>query len=87
VNLFDRALEAFDRALTIEPAFFEVLYNRGKLLNDVGRLEEALASYDKCLELMPGFVEALNRFRRHIEAAFTTMHERHRRASRRRTFL
>ena len=60
MNMFDRAREAFDRALAIEPMFLEVLYNRGKLLGDAGQLEDALASYDKCLEIMPQFADALN---------------------------
>ena len=60
MNMLDRAFEAFDRALAIEPLFLEVLYNRGKLLHDAGRLEEALASYRKCLEIMPQFADALN---------------------------
>ena len=60
MNLSDRALEAFDRALAIEPGFVQTLYNRGKLLDDAGRPEAALASYDKCLELQPRFVSALN---------------------------
>jgi protein O-GlcNAc transferase len=37
-----------------------VLYNRGKLLGEAGRLEDALACYDKCLEIMPRFADALN---------------------------
>jgi predicted O-linked N-acetylglucosamine transferase (SPINDLY family) len=60
MNLSDRALEAFDQALAIEPTFVEALYNRGKLLDDAEQLEAALASYDKCLELQPRFVSALN---------------------------
>ena len=60
MNMFDRALKAFDRALAIEPSFPEVLYNRGKLLGEAGRLEDALACYDKCLEIMPRFADALN---------------------------
>ena len=60
MNLPDRALEAFDRAIAIEPTFSQAIYNRGKLLNDAGQLVAALVSYDKCLELMPRFPEALN---------------------------
>jgi predicted O-linked N-acetylglucosamine transferase (SPINDLY family) len=60
MKLPDSAIEAFDRAIAIEPTFSEAIYNRGKALNDTGQLEAALAAYDKCLELQPRYVPALN---------------------------
>src|SRR5215813_14112499 len=42
MNMFEPAREAFDRAVAIKPAFPKVLYNRAKLLSDMGRFEEEI---------------------------------------------
>ena len=34
-------------------------FNRGAILNELGRLEEAIVSYDKAIALKPGHAETL----------------------------
>ena len=48
-----------DRALVSRPDFVEALYNRGNILRELKRLDEALASYDRALALRPGLAAAL----------------------------
>lgn len=42
----ERALEAFDRALDLNPHYVEALMNRGVVLASVGRADEALEAFD-----------------------------------------
>jgi tetratricopeptide (TPR) repeat protein len=43
----EEALEAFDRAIAVNPGYVEALLNRAITLNDLGRLDEARASYEQ----------------------------------------
>ena len=47
------AVEAYDRAIAIFPAFAVAYRNRGNALARLGRREEAMASYRQCLQLDP----------------------------------
>ena len=40
------AVQAFNRVIQLKPDFAEAYSNRGIVLNDLGRLDEAVASYD-----------------------------------------
>ncbi|MBI1214173.1 MAG: tetratricopeptide repeat protein [Alphaproteobacteria bacterium] len=48
------AVEAFDRAVALDPQSAEALTNRGNALFQLGRFEEALASYDRALDTGQG---------------------------------
>jgi uncharacterized membrane protein len=48
------AVEAYDRAIAIFPAYSEAYHNRGNALARLGRREEAMASYRACLRFDPG---------------------------------
>jgi tetratricopeptide (TPR) repeat protein len=39
-------LLSYDRALSLRPSFAATLNNRGNLLQDLGRADEALADYE-----------------------------------------
>jgi tetratricopeptide (TPR) repeat protein len=52
------AVEAYDRAIAIFPAFAVAYRNRGNALARLGRREEAMASYRQCLQLDPENVAA-----------------------------
>ena len=48
------AIEDYDRAIAIFPAYAEAYRNRGNALARLGRREEAMASYRECLRFDPG---------------------------------
>lgn len=69
------AVDIFDCILSQFPDYAEVYNNRGVLLQEMKRYEEALASCDKALALKPGYAEPYNNrgnilqdMRRHNEA-------------------
>ncbi|MCY7408176.1 MAG: tetratricopeptide repeat protein [Alkalinema sp. CAN_BIN05] len=47
------AIECYDRLLAPRGDFWEAWYERGTVLEDLGRFAEAIASYDKALALEP----------------------------------
>jgi protein O-mannosyl-transferase len=48
-----RAIQAYDRAIEIFPAYAEAYRNRGNALARLGRRDEAIASYRQCLRFDP----------------------------------
>ena len=60
-----RGARRFDRALALRPDNPEDLCNRGGVLADLGRLDEALAGYDRAIALMPDLAPAHLQPRRH----------------------
>ncbi|MCL6509632.1 MAG: tetratricopeptide repeat protein [Anaerolineae bacterium] len=52
------ALAAYDRALALDPNLVQAHYNRGVVLDDLGRTAEALAAYDRALEINPQYAQA-----------------------------
>jgi protein O-mannosyl-transferase len=54
------AVAAYDRALTILPAYPSVYLNRGNALARLGRRAEAMSSYRDCLRFDPGNATAAN---------------------------
>ncbi len=55
----DAALRLMDRAIALAPEVPSAHYNRGKALQDIGRLEEAVTSYGNALALDAGYTAAL----------------------------
>ena len=52
------AIEAYDRAIAIFPAYSEAYHNRGNALVRLGRRDEAMESYRQCLRFDPGHTGA-----------------------------
>lgn len=52
------AIESYDRAIAIFPAYSEAFLNRGNALARLGRREEAMDSYRRCLRFDPGNLAA-----------------------------
>ena len=50
----EAALEAFDRALAINPKFAEAAFARGNVLNSQGDAREARLAWDQAAALAPG---------------------------------
>ena len=47
-------MQAFDRALALEPALHEALFGRAEALRFAGRIDDAKAAYRLYLERAPG---------------------------------
>ena len=57
-----QSLVLFDQVLEVQPDLYQAWCNRGNVLDDLGRANEALASYDRALHLYPDYETAhLNR--------------------------
>ncbi len=57
---YQQALEAYNRALELEPDHPNILNNRGNALDELERYEEALKDYNRALELEPDHPNILN---------------------------
>lgn len=55
---YEVAIANYDKALELNPDYYQAWYNHGYILDEVGRQEEAIASYDKSIESKPDFQEA-----------------------------
>jgi serine/threonine-protein kinase len=54
----EEALDAFHRALELDPNSAEIVCGRADLLTDLGRYAEALADYARSIDLDPEFAHA-----------------------------
>ena len=57
---FDAAIEAYNKALAINPDYAEAHTNLGSALKEQGKLEEAIEAYNKALAIKPDNAEAYN---------------------------
>ncbi len=53
-----RALVLFDEVLSVQSQMYQAWSNRGNVLDDLGRVDEALASYDRALQIYPDYEAA-----------------------------
>jgi len=60
LKLPEKALESFDRAISLKPDLAEAHTNRGTVLSGMDRFEDALACHDAAIRLRPDFPEAHN---------------------------
>ncbi|MEL0488897.1 tetratricopeptide repeat protein, partial [Neisseria gonorrhoeae] len=58
LNRHAEALDSYDRALSIRPAFAQALNNRGTAMQDLNRHAEALESFGRALQAQPDHAEA-----------------------------
>ena len=60
----EAALEYFNRALTINPAYIDAKYNKGRVLEQMGDYAQATEIYKDVLKTQPDYklaIDALNR--------------------------
>ncbi|WP_440945154.1 tetratricopeptide repeat protein [Methanosarcina sp. T3] len=50
---YEEKLRLYDKALNLDPLYFDAWLQKGFVLDRIGRSEEALACYDRALELDP----------------------------------
>jgi hypothetical protein len=55
---YDEAMNAYDRALAINPKYAIAWFNRGNVLLETTRLDDALVAYDHAIGLDPNYVDA-----------------------------
>ena len=54
----EKALDAYDTAMRLQPDYAEVYNNRGNIKNGLGCPDDAVADYDTAIRLNPHFAEA-----------------------------
>ncbi len=64
---FKEKIECYDRALEVDPKYVYAWYNKGFILDDLGRYEEAIECYDRALEIDPKYESAARRRKMAIE--------------------
>lgn len=52
---YGEALQAFDRAIELEPQWPQIWFNKGNALYSQGKYNEAIKAYDKVIELNPQY--------------------------------
>ena len=57
---FEESLVFFDKAMEINPDYYQAWYWKGLALYNLGNYEEALSCYDKSLEINPDYIKAKN---------------------------
>jgi hypothetical protein len=75
LNLDQAALGSYDKAIELKPDYAMAYNNRGNVLRQLGRNDDALADYDRAIALKPDYADAYNcrgaalqQSRRHEEA-------------------
>ena len=53
-------MASYHKALRLKPDFAEAHYNLGRVLQELGRLDEAVVHYHKAIDIKPDYVEAYN---------------------------
>ena len=56
----DLSIDAYNKALAIEPNYADAYYNMGMALQKQGKLQEAIKAYNKALAIKPDYVDAYN---------------------------
>ena len=56
----DLSIEAYNKALEIEPNYADAYYNMGMALQRQGKLKEAIEAYNKALAIKPDYADAYN---------------------------
>ena len=56
----DQAIEDFNRAIALDPAFFKAYLNRGAAFVNRGQFDQANADFDEAIALHPSYPEAYN---------------------------
>ena len=60
INMKDEAIEAYKKALLLNPNYADTYSNMGTVLQDQGKLEAAIEAYNKAIALKPDYAVAYN---------------------------
>ena len=50
---YDEAIQAYDRAIEINPQYTDAWYNKGETLRRQDKYDEAIQAYDKAIKINP----------------------------------
>ena len=59
-NHHDEAIQAYDKAIQLDPKFARAWYYKGSSLSNLDRYDKAMEAYDKAIELDPKYAWAWN---------------------------
>ncbi len=57
---YNKAIEAFDKAIAINPNSKETWYNKGNALTKLGEYDKAIEAYDRAIAIDPNYRDAWN---------------------------
>jgi tetratricopeptide (TPR) repeat protein len=57
---FDKAIEDFDRAISLNPWYIDAYNNRGMVFYELGKFDKAIEDLDRAISLNPSYVDAYN---------------------------
>ena len=57
-NQLEEAKTLFEKAIKINPNFFQAYYNIGNVLRDTGKISESISYYERCLKIKNDFLQA-----------------------------
>ena len=60
IGKLDKAIDAFNKAISIKPDYADAYNNLGNALQEQGKLGEAIEAYNKALTIKPNYDEAYN---------------------------
>lgn len=55
---YNESIQAFDKAIKLNPQDADAWYSKGSVLSQQGKYDEAIQAYDNAIELDPQFAEA-----------------------------
>ena len=58
IGMLDKAIEAYNKSISLKPDFVDPYYNMGNALKDQGKLNQAIAAYNKALSFKPNHFKA-----------------------------
>jgi tetratricopeptide (TPR) repeat protein len=54
----DKAIEDYDRAIALDPSYYQAFLGRGAIFRETGRLDKAIEDYDRAIALNPAYDQA-----------------------------
>ena len=55
---YNQAISVYEKAIELNPEYYEAYNNLGTALKDQGKLDEAIDAYNKAISINPDYAEA-----------------------------
>ena len=66
----EKAIEAYEKVISIKPNYADAYNNMGNALKDQGKLEEAIKAYEKVLAIKPDYADAYSNMGKTLNAQY-----------------